>query len=283
LSYPFIAGPTDIFLPAGRPIVAVDPLPTQLAFPGQQSVSIFRTQMSYSDEIAQGDLLLTGLSGTIYRRTKTGFQSTDGQHPFEVVKLYLGQQVIAIDSSVSGDSIRLLSTVSPIIAAGFSNELSIGCDITEDAAPGNYVIVFNDSTYMDISDRQLATRIFPVLQNADYPLTTAEVSVLTASLRHSFTNYPNPFMPSRGEITTIGYVLPEDAQVDIEIFTISGDAVRAVAANAFKAAGAHQEDMWAGQNDHDRQVLSGTYYCQITAHYNSGRVETYRRKIAVVR
>jgi hypothetical protein len=283
LSYPFIAGPTDIFLPAGRPIVVVNPLPAQLAFPGQQGVSIFRTQMSYSDEIAQGDLSLAGLSGAIYKRTKVGIESANGQHPFEVVKLYLGQQVIAIDSSVSGDSIRLLSTAGPTIAAGFSNELSIGCDITEDAAPGNYVIVFNDSTYMDISDRQLATRIFPVLQNADYPLMTAEVSVLTAGLQHSFTNYPNPFFPSRGEITTIGYVLPEDAQVDIEIFTISGDAVRAVATNAFKAAGAHQEDVWAGQNDHDRQVLSGTYYCQITAHYSSGRVETYRRKIAVVR
>ena len=71
--------------------------------------------------------------------------------------------------------------------------------------------------------------------------------------------------------------------MDIEIFSITGNAVKKVIMDAFKAAGPHSEDTWLGINELGIDVVPGTYFCQITVRYVSGREEVYRRKIAVVR
>jgi len=71
--------------------------------------------------------------------------------------------------------------------------------------------------------------------------------------------------------------------VDIEIFTITGDLVKKVAYDSERSQGAHQEDTWAGLNAENLAVLPGTYLCRITAAYASGRVESCRRKVMVIR
>ena len=155
--------------------------------------------------------------------------------------------------------------------------------IRPDAAPGNYVVRFDDSTCLRITDHNLATAVHPVLSGESYPFLSAEVSVSAVGLEASYANYPNPFNPDIDDYTTITYVLAEDARVDLEVFTVTGAAVRGVVLDAFRAAGAHSDDFWYGVNDNGRVVLPGTYFCRITARYVSGRTETFKRKIAVVR
>ena len=104
-----------------------------------------------------------------------------------------------------------------------------------------------------------------------------------APLDSSFTNYPNPFQPARDGGTTIAFVLLEDAWVDIKMFDITGEAVKNVAINSFRSAGSHQTDRWNGLNEVGLEALPGTYYCRIKVKYVSGREETFRRKIAVIR
>ena len=129
----------------------------------------------------------------------------------------------------------------------------------------------------------MATTMYPRLNNESYPLSSAEISLTVASLKNSYTNYPNPFNPGIGQYTTIGYVLPEDAYIDIELFTITGEEVRRVANNSFRLAGSQQQDIWRGLNDRNFDVQPGTYYCRITARYISGRTEVFRRKVSLVR
>jgi len=136
---------------------------------------------------------------------------------------------------------------------------------------------------MQISDYNLATEIFPKVLGNDYPLVSAELSVTAAGLERSFTNYPNPFNPSDGGITTIGFVLVEDARVDVEIFTITGEKVLPLLVDDFRPAGSYAGDTWSGLNARGLNVVPGTYFCRITARYASGRVESFRRKIAVIR
>ncbi|MCP4706638.1 MAG: hypothetical protein GY865_18720, partial [candidate division Zixibacteria bacterium] len=124
---------------------------------------------------------------------------------------------------------------------------------------------------------------YPRLDNQSYPISSTEISLTVASLETSFTNYPNPFNPALGQYTTIGFVLPEDAFIDIELFTITGEEVRQVADNSFRLAGSQQQDIWRGHNDRDFAVQPGTYYCRITARYVSGRTEILRRKVSIVR
>jgi hypothetical protein len=170
-----------------------------------------------------------------------------------------------------------------IISRGENFTLGLACDIKPDAALGNYFIQCPDSTFMDMADRDLATTISPVLTTGTYPLRSAEISLAPEDLKGSFRNYPNPFNPSRDEVTTIAYTLSEDAFVDIEIFTITGDLVKRVIVNSFRNAGAHQVDTWAGLNEIGLPVVTGTYFCRITARYSSGATDELRRKISVLR
>jgi flagellar hook assembly protein FlgD len=109
------------------------------------------------------------------------------------------------------------------------------------------------------------------------------MSISALNLGKSFTNYPNPFYPSRDEITTIGFVLPEDGTIDLNIYTLTGDLVRELAANSQRLAGSYQTDIWDGANDDGNKVIPGTYICQISVTYLSGKREAHLRKIAMLR
>jgi flagellar hook assembly protein FlgD len=135
---------------------------------------------------------------------------------------------------------------------------------------------------MDITDRDLATVIYPV-HNDSYPVKTVELSISSVNLESSYTNYPNPFNPMVDGYTTIGFNLSEAASIDIEIFTITGEIVSEIALNSDRLSGPHQSDTWNGTNDVGFKVISGTYLCRITARYDSGRTEEFIRKIAVIR
>jgi len=102
-------------------------------------------------------------------------------------------------------------------------------------------------------------------------------------LGESFSNYPNPFNPDNDELTTIAFVLPEAANVNIEIFSITGELVTNLVTDAVRQAGEYNQDKWFGRNDNGFEVIPGTYFCKITAKYNSGVIENALRKIAVVR
>ena len=69
----------------------------------------------------------------------------------------------------------------------------------------------------------------------------------------------------------------------IEIFSITGETVKEVVMDAFRLAGPHQSDQWSGHNGVGLDVIPGTYFCRITARYTDGTVETFRRKVAVIR
>ncbi|MEW5924968.1 MAG: hypothetical protein AB1746_13370, partial [Candidatus Zixiibacteriota bacterium] len=282
LAFPFVGDFTNIFLAAGRPILLANRMAVQPAFAGQNDVSIWKAKLDYSGESLQGDLALNSMNGCVCRRTHNSTETVASGKIFDAVYLLFNDEVVAIDSSLTGDSVRLVLADPYLISRGDKVEISILCDIDSSAETGNWFIRFDDSTFINIIDYNLATSLAPVIDGISYPLMTADITLMTAELENSFTNYPNPFNPSAG-LTTIGFVLDEDAYIDIEIFTITGDAVREVVMNSFRIAGPYNSDSWAGDNGGGRDVLPGTYFCRITARYNSGRTESFRRKIAVIR
>jgi len=282
-SFPFVTGITEIFLPAGRPSIESQSLPVQIAFPGQTGLTIFNGDLEYDSPTAQGDVSIKGIRGQILKRTTAGLSPATGGEVFDAVHILLDNQLVASDTSLVNDSLLLPLESDHDLVRGASCSVAITCDVKNGATMGNYVIRFADSSFIDISDKNLLNTVYPTLAGQSYPLLSAEISVSSASLEKSFTNYPNPFNPARGEQTTIGYVLTEDAHVDIEIFSITGKAVKQIAMNALREATSHRSDVWSGVNDKGREVVPGTYFCRITARYGSGRVESYRRKIAVIR
>jgi len=70
-------------------------------------------------------------------------------------------------------------------------------------------------------------------------------------------NYPNPFNPS----TTIQYSLPKTAQVDLTIYTITGEKVKTVVSDKIEAG--HHTVQWNGDNDQGHSVATGIYIYRI--------------------
>jgi hypothetical protein len=217
------------------------------------------------------------------RRTQSGVIPIAASEIFRSVRLLIDEQAVAADTVLAVDGIDLVIDPDMIIPRGGTRPITLSADIRASAPEGNYLIQFADSTFMDVMDGNLLSTIYPLVAPPIYPLTGVEVAITAVGLENSFTNYPNPFFPSRGEVTTIGYVLPEEAWVDIEVFSITGELVKTIASQASRAAGSHQADCWTGANNDGRDVISGTYFCRITARYLSGKVESFKRKVAVIR
>jgi bacillolysin len=72
-------------------------------------------------------------------------------------------------------------------------------------------------------------------------------------------NYPNPFNPT----TTITFSLPQESEVSLKIYDISGSLVRTLV-NDKRLAGKYNV-VWDGQNDNGVRVSSGVYIYRIEA------------------
>jgi len=280
---PFETPSAAIFLPAGRPRIICDRRPAQLTPVGSSQVPLFQGDLMYNATSSLGQLEVRGLKAFFRKRSTSGLAPVDVRSLITSIHINVNGGELTANTTFAGDSVRLTLAVPYIVARGDQIPIYVTADLTPDAVTGNYVMFFGDSTFLDITDKNLLTTIYPMAEGQSYPYQAGEISVVAADLKQSFANYPNPFNPSRDEITTIGYSLPENADVDIEIFTITGESVAQIAWHSPRIAGAHQSDVWSGVNGDGRNVQPGVYFCRITARYESGRVETCRRKIAVLR
>jgi len=102
--------------------------------------------------------------------------------------------------------------------------------------------VWIDDINIVVSEQALAIED----QNVNVPL--------TYSLKQ---NYPNPFNPS----TTIKYSLPKSEQVDLIIYTITGEKVKTLVSDKIEAG--YHSVQWNGVNDQGLSVASGIYIYRI--------------------
>ncbi|MCD4828510.1 MAG: T9SS type A sorting domain-containing protein [Candidatus Cloacimonetes bacterium] len=75
----------------------------------------------------------------------------------------------------------------------------------------------------------------------------------------AFSASPNPFNPS----TTIALSLPQDGMLEVSLYNLRGQCVRALTRGDL-AAGDYSF-VWNGQDDNGRPVASGIYFCRVTA------------------
>ncbi|MCK5242816.1 hypothetical protein KAR34_10220 [bacterium] len=117
---------------------------------------------------------------------------------------------------------------------------------------------------------------------------TATISVV-AKLITQFSNYPNPFSPPY-EKTSITYVLNQDADVEIGIYTYLGDCVKKFRFTAAEEGGrgtpiGHRNTFsWDGRSGRGILLGSGGYICRIVVKLpNSREIVTKTRKIGIIR
>jgi hypothetical protein len=281
--FPFFTDATRIFLPAGRPGLAINPTATRITYPGETGVSVLSGELSYEGSEALGDLIMTSWQGQVLRRNQDGTVAISADQVFTGVHLYINNQRVITNSSFSESSFIIEISEEYVIEHNTSQNVKLVCDMNPHAELGNYIINLSDSTCIEFADRNLLTPMYSVLVNESFPVSSCEISLSAPSLQESFVNYPNPFNPDVDLYTRIAYVLDEQASVDIEIFTISGEEIYQVSDNVARTSGSYSDDRWNGMNADGLVVLPGTYFCRIKARYDSGRTEEFLRKISVVR
>ena len=279
---PFIAPVTYVYQPAGQPTLDWRPLPVELVYRGQSDVPLFVADFEYDNDLLQGDLSLESFGAQLLKRGDTGLTGIREDALFENIYLYLNDQLVATDHDLTDDTLLMVFDAAQSLSQGEVVSLSLRGDLLVTAPEGNYVVQCADSSFITMTDANLATAVYPAIQSGAYPLSSHELSLSVAGLEGSLTNYPNPFYPEESA-TTIGYVLDRPGRVDIDLFSITGDLVNNLVANEPRPAGPNSVDTWLGQNGAGELVAPGTYFCRLTVRYDDGTEEVVRRKVAVIR
>ncbi|MBN1996729.1 T9SS type A sorting domain-containing protein [candidate division KSB1 bacterium] len=113
---------------------------------------------------------------------------------------------------------------------------------------------------------------------------SASAVLVESSLEKTFLNYPNPFGNALNRETKFLYYLKEPTDVQIKIFTLTGQLVRSWNYNQSQeqqtSEGIHDSDItWDGTNGQGSMVMNGVYLAYIMTGYG----ETAMTKIAVVK
>ncbi|HXF59233.1 MAG TPA: hypothetical protein VN539_05375, partial [Candidatus Saccharimonadales bacterium] len=126
----------------------------------------------------------------------------------------------------------------------------------------------------------LQVRVSPA--QGTFPLWTGAGVFGNASLRESYSNFPNPFPAGRGA-TAFAYYLRDAARVTLRILTPGGDGVATLVDDGARPAGMNQSDLWNGRNGKGSVVRNGVYIAELAVTYADGSRDQARRKVAVVR
>ena len=122
------------------------------------------------------------------------------------------------------------------------------------------------------------TRLYCEPSGAQYPYISDSILTIGSDLKTSFYNYPNPFSPLTRS-TTLQFFLPEDAEIKLEIFDVTGRKVRTLASADSLTGGVLYKYEWDGKNNYGTTVISGVYYGILKIN----NADTFRTKIAVVK
>ncbi len=280
--FPVASDEIAILLPAGKPVLSWASK-ARVSFAGEQTVTAFAGTLLYNGPTPLGDLLLQSLHGSLMLRTSDGYAPTNLAEVFQTLTLQIGGTTALQLTEFSGSDFSFALTAPYELNFGGETAIALLADLQPAAASGSYAIQFEDSTFVSIIDKQLGGPVYPLLSATDYPLRGSELSLTSAGLAESFTNYPNPFYPDRGDNTTIAFVLPQPGIVHLRVYTITGELVETLIDGQHRAAGAYQIDSWDGANSRRNSVIPGTYFCRLNVQYDSGASETVTRKVAVIR
>ena len=104
-------------------------------------------------------------------------------------------------------------------------------------------------------DRMLA--VFPAQCS---PVSSIPAIAIEASVPLLETNYPNPFNPQ----TSIGYWLPEESLVSLDIYDLAGRFIRSIVQDEVNRSGSHSV-VWDGRDASGLPTPSGVYFYRLEA------------------
>jgi WD40 repeat protein len=279
---PATSGLTQLMTPPTELVVDLDSdLPAAIA-PGAQgtgaaTVTLTNTATSGSGPITLEHLFVIASDG--------GGRSVAAGEAAAVIEVWAGGGLAGRSDTLGIDSTSAFIPLSPPIVIQPQETRSLDLRVDFDRDPRVPSVRFGiDAPGFGIRQPQSALLQIEVEASGgqSFPLWTEAGSFNQLSLAGSFSNYPNPFAAGR-ESTRFVYYLPEDATVNLVIWSVRGERVTTIRDNESRPAGLYQDDVWDGHNGRGSVVLNGIYIAELEVSFGNGGGEKLLRKVAVVR
>ena len=114
-------------------------------------------------------------------------------------------------------------------------------------------------------------------------MTSKAFTLVSTDPKEAFGNYPNPF-GRQYPFTNIAFLLEKDSDVEIRIFTLTGDLVWTKKLTGLHRGFYDRMVKWDGKNDKGQTVLNGVYLGVIEIKpLSGGSVKRYITKIAYIK
>ncbi|MHB2153751.1 Ig-like domain-containing protein [Calditrichota bacterium GD2] len=108
-------------------------------------------------------------------------------------------------------------------------------------------------------------------------------TLVSTNPEEAFGNFPNPF-GRQHPYTNIAFLLEEASNVEIRIFTLTGELVWSKKLDGLQRGFYDRLVRWDGRNDRGQRVLNGVYLCAIDIKpLSGGNVKRYITKIAYIK
>jgi len=122
----------------------------------------------------------------------------------------------------------------------------------------------------------------------DGTLATSPIGITSGDPERSFGNFPNPFGRTPHETTEIRFLLLENSDVTLRIFSLAGELVRSQWSRPLtnldgSSSGSFYYITWDGTNDNGDRILNGVYLCVIQIKGVSGKSSSFMTKIAYIK
>ncbi len=151
------------------------------------------------------------------------------------------------------------------MANGIFQELS-----DANVARNGLVFTFIDEDYENGASYRYRVKVLD--EDGEIMLFETEPVMAPASGLALYANYPNPFNP----VTTIRYDLPDLTHVKLEVYDVTGRKLKSLV-DGIEGKGLKTVN-WDGTDDRGNKLVSGVYFCRITA----GK-ESRSRKLLMLR
>jgi hypothetical protein len=268
-------------------LVKIDPdgVPPMNVYRGQSNVPMLYLQVRSTGE-KEGDIGLNEIR--IGLEERGGISIGNPERVLDRIIMTGSGGVILAEVNESQQGQYILSPDSVYSIGGEPDTLQFHVDVSNGADVVTFQLMIDGEDAVEAVDLATDTETGIVEGSEDVPLGILRSDFTVLNLKDfadSFKNFPNPMGSGDGS-TTFSYYLPEDADVTISIYTLTGSLVRTLSyapgANGGRGPGINQV-RWGGFNGKGRYVNNGAYFCVATARMSSGQLFNTRYKLAVMR
>ncbi|MBN1542255.1 hypothetical protein JW992_08920, partial [candidate division KSB1 bacterium] len=262
-----------------------------VAVKGQDDRLLLGLELQNQDIGSTTRTLLSGFRLTFRNKRGEPIPASSMVERIAIVERGRPQTILGETSTIGDTRYVLVNFTHPDTIRGLrKREIDILADIPAQASGSEFSASIDSAAHLFAID---ALSGYPVLigdregNRIDYIGMNSGVSVIVdPDLQSTFFNYPNPFGSSSRPNTRIVYALNEPSDVEIKIFTMTGELVKSFYFSresdfSQTRAGLHENDVyWDGSNDKGMRVMNGVYLAYIHA-VDAGI--TAKTKIAVVK